>query len=680
MQMRYSPPLACFVLLTVSTAFAKDVETAPNESVLPSVTAQPSANSVVSEQNAVPSPAPTNPGPTDPEPPPAAIDQTPWDYSPYRVKIWIASNNESTSASQLSQPLLEFLDRLFAAAWRTSVSDSPAAVRSAIDRGFSAIDYETVASADPVLAVKRDHIDAPRIRFAADAAKYVKKCVTTADRLAEVSRRGKTNGNPTLDGLDKILSTVDGDSLAVSAAWKDSSVEAVLLSRGMAAALTSPVAKIIRLPIGNLVTEEIQAHDKIFIVSIDSNSTPLRVEVVELDCLMRHFSPVVSSQALDFTSLPAVVGQAVIEAFAPVVRIEDAGQKTAVGLVRAAGLITEKDNPVLIDTGAFLLPLIRKDDRNGNPSAIGKIPWCFLHVKKVAGTRVDMEMYAGRAGGLQGRKNNRTFKWALKTRPVGPGSTIRLHAAGSVNEPLVGYEIYEKKLDGIEMTLVGRTDWDGRILVNKTDAAMRLLYVKNGGAVLARLPIVPGLTSIEVADLLGDDQRLRAEAYVRGTQNAIVDLVAIRTLLAARIRLRLEKGQMTEAKELLQALKDQPTYENIAADMGKKIVQIKGRNSIEQRKIDGLFALTRDMLVKNINSKLLRDLEVDVAAAEATIAKGGVWKRKSKEDDAASSTPTPDAKASAPKAAAPTARDGTRLLPPLHHLRQQPTPSSTVLV
>ena len=112
---------------------------------------------------------------------------------------------------------------------------------------------------------------------------------------------------------------------------------------------------------------------------------------------------------------------------------------------------------------------------------------------------------------------------------------------------------------------------------------------------------------------------------------------------------------MTEAKELLQALKDQPTYENIAADMGKKIVQIKGRNSVEQRKIDGLFALTREMLVKNINSKLLRDLEVDVAAAEAIIAKGGVWKRKSKEDDTVGSAPAPAPKADAPAALAPSA-------------------------
>jgi hypothetical protein len=166
------------------------------------------------------------------------------------------------------------------------------------------------------------------------------------------------------------------------------------------------------------------------------------------------------------------------------------------------------------------------------------------------------------------------------------------------------------------MDFVGRTDWDGRIDIPKSDLAMRLLYVKNGGAVLARLPVVPGQSDLEVADLFGDDQRLRAEAYIRGTQNAIVDLVAIRQLFAARIHLRLKAGQLKEAKDLLETLRNEPTYEKIAGDMGRKLLLLKGRNSGEQSKIDRMFAQTREMLVKNISPALIRELEEAVMAAE----------------------------------------------------------------
>ena len=223
-----------------------------------------------------------------------------------------------------------------------------------------------------------------------------------------------------------------------------------------------------------------------------------------------------------------------------------------------------------------------------------------------------MDYYSGMAGGLQGRKNKRTFKMGRLLRPQSETTELRLHAKGREDLPLIGYELYERELKSKTMTFVGRTDWNGRLEIEKTDDPMRLLYVKNGGAVLARLPLVPGLTPKAVADLSGDDMRLQAEAYVRGVQNAIIDLVAIRKLLAARIRLRLKKGQMKEAQELLVALSEQPTNEELANDFLK---EIGTRNANQRRKVDIMFKETREMLGKQINPAMIRELEADVQRA-----------------------------------------------------------------
>ena len=115
--------------------------------------------------------------------------------------------------------------------------------------------------------------------------------------------------------------------------------------------------------------------------------------------------------------------------------------------------------------------------------------------------------------------------------------------------------------------------------------------------------------------------RLQAEAYVRGVQNAIIDLVAIRKLLAARIRLRLKKAQMEEAVELLNALREQPNNEDLAKDMGTKqaafLKQIDSRNANQRRKVDIMFKETREMLGKQINDSVIRALEADVTRAKA---------------------------------------------------------------
>ena len=158
-----------------------------------------------------------------------------------------------------------------------------------------------------------------------------------------------------------------------------------------------------------------------------------------------------------------------------------------------------------------------------------------------------------------------------------------------------------------------RTDWNGRLVIERTGEPFRLLYVKNGGAVLARLPLVPGLHDRDVADLSGDDMRLQAEAYIRGVQNAIIDLVALRELFKARIRLRLQKGEMEKAEVLMNALRDQPSNEKLASDMGKRqAVYLKAlgpRNANQRRKVDEMFTTTRELLSKHINPKLVRDLE-----------------------------------------------------------------------
>ncbi len=563
-------------------------------------------------------------------------EQEPWDYSPYRVLVWIVSDDPKVNAATLDESLRQYLDLDFAAIWRIDIADAPTAIRTAINRELDSLSYDSISASDPVIAVKRDHPEAVRIRVASNVGAIVKKVLGTQGRIDEVKRRAAEFGNEQMDGVAERLEVVDGDELAVQERWNQKETEAILVSRGMALTLNNPDAKLVAPPIAGLVGQAVDSYDKIFLVRIDQQRMPSEVSVVEMDTLMRHFGPTATELSFDAQGLFAAVGRAVTRAFAPVVRIDDAGQRNAVGLLRAGGLILDENSPANVGQDDVLEPMTRKDDRNGKPILIGAIDWAFLYVTEVDGHKLKMDYYAGRPGGLQGRKNKRTFRTALKVRPFDDATLVRLHAKGDVNFPLIGYEIYEKELMSTDMTFVGRTDWNGRLLVAKTDKPLRLLYVKNGGAVLARLPLVPGLTPTEVADISGDDMRLQAEAYIRGVQNAIIDLVAIRELFKARIMLRLKSGKegdMKKAEELLEALRSQPTNERLATDMGKKqdmFVKAIGRNANQRGKVDEMFKITRDLLSKHINPKMINDLELNVIAARKN---GGKLPDKPDESD-----------------------------------------------
>ncbi|MEO9591392.1 hypothetical protein [Rhodopirellula bahusiensis] len=549
----------------------------------------------------------------DPEAEVEPDEPPPFDFAPYRTLIWVASDSPRVSADTLRDDLQKVLDRDFHAVWRTTIEDAPTSVASMAMRVLSEVDFDTLAATDPVIAVKKSHNDAVRIRFAGDVGRYASSILATPGRMEEVrSRLIGDSGSPKNAWLG-ILHPVEGDAVSLKEAWAREETEAILVSRGMAETLTEPAAKIVVPPITGQVIDAAEAYDKIFIVRIRTGSTPMKVESVEFDTLMRYFGDTSNATVSSFNLLPEVVGATLRDVFAPVARIDDAGKSNAVGLVRASGLVTDKNSPALVNVGDVLVPMVRKDDRNGNPIAIGPLDWAYLLAKELDGRRVKMDFHAGRAGGLQGRKNARTHRVGLRIRPRRNETLLRLHAKGDPNQPLIGYEIYEKELEGKSMTFIGRTDWNGRLDVEASDEQpLRLLYVKNGGAVLARLPMVPGHHEKTVADLGGDDMRLQAESYIRGVQNSIIDLLAIRELFKARIMMRLERGDLESAEELLEVLRNQPTNERLANDMGKRqseFIEAIGKNANQQRKVDEMFSVTREMLTKHINPKLVRDLE-----------------------------------------------------------------------
>ncbi len=90
---------------------------------------------------------------------------------------------------------------------------------------------------------------------------------------------------------------------------------------------------------------------------------------------------------------------------------------------------------------------------------------------------------------------------------------------------------------------LGLTDWRGMIDIEQSDLPLRLIYVKNGAHLVARIPVVPGYQPLETVPLPSDDKRLEAEAFVKGMESTVMDLVARREILAARIRRRIAEGK-----------------------------------------------------------------------------------------------------------------------------------------
>ncbi|MEM7473758.1 MAG: hypothetical protein AAF483_02125 [Planctomycetota bacterium] len=137
------------------------------------------------------------------------------------------------------------------------------------------------------------------------------------------------------------------------------------------------------------------------------------------------------------------------------------------------------------------------------------------------------------------------------------------------------------------------------------------IYIKNGNKALAKLPMVPGLKPIEVAEVADDQRRLQAEAFIRGFQGDITAVIGLRNVMAARIKMHLTDNRLDDATQSLVRMREIPTYDqlNDELDSIQRVMLDEKRGPIgisQKREIDGMFQITSDMLQSYLQDSLFQ--------------------------------------------------------------------------
>ncbi|HUP77410.1 MAG TPA: hypothetical protein VM260_02535, partial [Pirellula sp.] len=430
----------------------------------------------------------------------------------------------------------------------------------------------------------------------------------------------------------------------------------------------------------------LRENDKVFLVSVDRVGESIRVQVKELDSFVRRMGEIASRDVLYKQEISRTIADLAKEAFSPVVRIEETDIKTAVIRVKAAGLLTKREHPIRVSPGDVILPIVRRDDSNGNPTVLQAVPFTFVVVTERIDSvsRLYGAIFTASRGSLSSAKNRRTQRVGLRLNPRYPDTSLKLAVQRTPGSSVVGAEIYRRTPGSDELEMVGRTDWRGMLPIgvtrlptiqydppgesktsaianarklaldpiappeykinNQTNAAdkepnavppppekpkgfieinlpLYLYYVKNGETLLARLPIINGMRLIERVDLPDDRRRLETEAFLKGLQGEVLDLVVRRKILESRIRQEIVKKDLVKAEKLLEELKRVKSFER----MSEQIEGIQRRAlSIERgpipsgvtKRIDSMLDTTRQLMQKYLQDTLLRTLENEILVAK----------------------------------------------------------------
>jgi len=377
--------------------------------------------------------------------------------------------------------------------------------------------------------------------------------------------------------------------------------------------------------------------DKMMLLSVTSDSIGYTVAARELDCRTRRWGPIIRRTVRQKELILYSAMEAIGKAFLPLVRlVEVVEEKVEVGSgedtrikktdiakveVRAGGLILGDTHPALPRVDTVMLPVIRRNNRLGKPQEIAAVPWTYIVIRQRQRSILYGEVISGMRSPLGGRSGRRTLRLALAMPMTGTKTDLiiknKVSSKDEEQHPLPGYEIYEKNLQTDRSELLGTTDWRGALSIEQQDRPLRLIYVKSGSRLLARLPIVPGVEEFVVAEINEDLLRLEAESVIRSFQARMMDLVAKRQVIATQTRRRIEQGRLEDAETMVGQLRKLDTLNQMVIELNQHQKTYTSSDPRLRSRIEPMFDETRNLLYKFLTGDMSAVLNREIAAAKA---------------------------------------------------------------
>ncbi len=169
-----------------------------------------------------------------------------------------------------------------------------------------------------------------------------------------------------------------------------------------------------------------QEFDKVIFLTLGPKTAGFRVTARELDVRTEVLRASVRRDLWHPAKLGDAAWDAMFEAFAPLARIDSVEKKQVVLRMKAAALPVRDKQLALVEPGDIFEPIVRYNDRDGNPRRITAIPWTFLTVQAVSPQQVDCLVHSGMRTPISGRRRGRVQQLALGVVPPSRPSLLTL--------------------------------------------------------------------------------------------------------------------------------------------------------------------------------------------------------------------------------------------------------------
>lgn len=373
----------------------------------------------------------------------------------------------------------------------------------------------------------------------------------------------------------------------------------------------------------DLQTDDVAPHkgvlDKEMFLTLRSTVSGTQLACREFDVFTQRWSETLVKSIRQDRALSRSAFALICQTFAPlaVVRADLQDESQVNLLFKGDHLPRQSDEELFVATGDVYQPLLVRLSRTSGapPDLIVDLPWTFVTVTERQEEGWNAAVLTGTRSPFGTRRRGRVETMALAVKRPLLETTVRFYATHDQELGLAGYEVFAQTPGETTYRSLGLTDEEGQVVVQRGIGPVEMLLLRSDGQLLAKVPVVPGngqKTEIPIAD---DVARLLAQDELNAFKERLIDVVARRNILVARIRAQLKVGKLEGVDDFLEdlnALPDRARFDRQLTDVQNTAAH-KSENPRVQQKIDRMIADARRLLGRFLSVSDVTDIEAEVA-------------------------------------------------------------------
>ena len=321
-----------------------------------------------------------------------------------------------------------------------------------------------------------------------------------------------------------------------------------------------------------------ESADVWFVAAVETLPVGKRVSVRSWQPEVQTESIVKSTVVHDERDLAISLVRLCRDLFRPMGIVVQVNDRSVQIRLKGGELITPDPSFSQLSPDELLIPMLAYRNKDLVIEKLQAIPWTYLTVDEVDGSRVTGTVQSGLKLALGGKKRGRIDTLVVALRPQFESTRIQLVTQSKPQLPLVAHRIEVRTEamiprateDNPEIdpasTLINEKLTDRRGLSEisvEPNHPLVWLFAYSGQHLLARVPFVPGFASEVRFEVPDDATRLAAEADLQMLQGEVIDAVALRNTAISTIRSAAKKDDWPTVNQKLTLLKQQTSSSSL---------------------------------------------------------------------------------------------------------------------